>query len=141
MMSERSPGVSITAEVRPARPNDIEALVVMCGEHARYEGAPYRRAGKAKALSQALFGTAPRLHGWVADAAGELAGYATAAWEFSTWQGGDIEAVMQAGRTTDGTGLMINSSRGIIYAGNDKDFALAARNAAIELRDSINRCR
>jgi orotidine-5'-phosphate decarboxylase len=56
-------------------------------------------------------------------------------------QGGDIEAVMQAGRTADGTGLMINSSRGIIYAGNDQDFALAARNAAIELRDSINRCR
>ena len=56
-------------------------------------------------------------------------------------QGGDIEAVMQAGRTADGTGLMINSSRGIIYAGDDKDFAIAARNAAIELRDTINRCR
>lgn len=90
MMTERSPGVSTTAEVRPARPNDIEALVVMCGEHARHEGAPYRRAGKAKALSQALFAATPRLHGWVAEAAGEVTGYATAAWEFSTWQGGEF---------------------------------------------------
>jgi orotidine-5'-phosphate decarboxylase len=56
-------------------------------------------------------------------------------------QGGDIEAVMRAGRTADGTGLMINSSRGIIYAGNGDDFAAAARNAAVELRDAINRCR
>ena len=56
-------------------------------------------------------------------------------------QGGDIEAVMQAGRTTDGHGLMINSSRGIIYAGQGEDFAAAARTAASELRDAINRCR
>jgi hypothetical protein len=60
MMTERSPGVSIITEVRPAGPNDIEALVVMCGEHAQYEGAPYRRAGKARALSQALFAATPR---------------------------------------------------------------------------------
>ena len=56
-------------------------------------------------------------------------------------QGGDIDAVMHAGRTTHGSGLMINSSRGIIYAGHGEDFAHAARNATIELRDAINRCR
>jgi len=56
-------------------------------------------------------------------------------------QGGDIEAVMHAGRTADGTGLMINSSRGILYAGHGEDFAQAARAAALELRDTINRYR
>jgi orotidine-5'-phosphate decarboxylase len=56
-------------------------------------------------------------------------------------QGGDIEAVMRAGCTADGTGLMINSSRGIIYAGDDEHFALAARVAADGLRKAINRCR
>jgi orotidine-5'-phosphate decarboxylase len=56
-------------------------------------------------------------------------------------QGGDVEAVMAAGRTADGNGLMINSSRAIIYAGNGEDFAAAARSAAIELRDTINRYR
>ena len=56
-------------------------------------------------------------------------------------QGGDIEAVMRAGSTAEGSGLMINSSRGIIYAGPGEDFAATARAAAIELREAINRYR
>ena len=56
-------------------------------------------------------------------------------------QGGDVEAVMRAGCSADGSGLMINSSRGIIYAGNDEHFAQAARAAADELRKIINRFR
>lgn len=53
-------------------------------------------------------------------------------------QGGDIEATVQAGRTKNGTGLMINSSRAILYAGKGEDFADAARRAAQETRDAIN---
>ncbi len=53
-------------------------------------------------------------------------------------QGGDIEATVRAGRTTDGTGLMINSSRAILYAGDGEDFAEAARRAARDTRDAIN---
>ena len=53
-------------------------------------------------------------------------------------QGGDIEATVRAGRTVDGAGLMINSSRAILYAGKDEDFAAAARQAAIETRAAIN---
>ncbi|MGE5385454.1 MAG: orotidine-5'-phosphate decarboxylase [Betaproteobacteria bacterium] len=53
-------------------------------------------------------------------------------------QGGDIEATMKAGRTADGTGLMINSSRAILYAGKDEAFAEAARRVALETRDAIN---
>jgi len=56
-------------------------------------------------------------------------------------QGGDVEAVLRHGRTADGTGLMISSSRAILYAGKGEDFAAAARNAAETLRDQINRCR
>ena len=41
----------------------------------------------------------------------------------------------------DGNGLMINSSRGIIYAGHEEHFAQAARAAADDLRQAINRCR
>jgi orotidine-5'-phosphate decarboxylase len=36
-------------------------------------------------------------------------------------QGGDIEATVKAGRTENATGLMINSSRAILYAGKDED--------------------
>ena len=56
-------------------------------------------------------------------------------------QGGDVEAVVRNGRTADGSGLMIASSRAILYAGKGEDFAEAARKAALELRDSINRYR
>ncbi len=56
-------------------------------------------------------------------------------------QGGDIEATVNAGRTANGTGLMINSSRAILYAGKDENFAAAARRVAQETRDSINRYR
>ena len=56
-------------------------------------------------------------------------------------QGGDIEATVRAGRTADGTGLMINSSRAILYAGADEHFAAAARRVAEETRTAINRYR
>jgi len=56
-------------------------------------------------------------------------------------QGGDVEATLRAGRTQGGTGLMINSSRAILYAGKGEDFADAARKAALETRDTINRYR
>ena len=56
-------------------------------------------------------------------------------------QGGDIEATVKAGRTADATGLMINSSRAILYAGHDEQFASAARRAAEETRAAINRYR
>ncbi len=56
-------------------------------------------------------------------------------------QGGDVEAVLRNGQSADGTGLLISSSRAILYAGNDDDFANAAREATLALRDEINRHR
>ncbi|MBS1196404.1 MAG: orotidine 5-phosphate decarboxylase, subfamily 2 [Proteobacteria bacterium] len=56
-------------------------------------------------------------------------------------QGGDIEATVKAGRTANGNGLMINSSRAILYAGKDENFAAAARQAALETKNAINQYR
>jgi len=56
-------------------------------------------------------------------------------------QGGDVEAVVREGSTDDGTGLVISSSRAILYAGSGEDFADAARSAARALVDAINRHR
>lgn len=56
-------------------------------------------------------------------------------------QGGDVQASVQAGQTADGTGMVINSSRAIIYASKGEDFASAARRAAMTARDEINRYR
>jgi orotidine-5'-phosphate decarboxylase len=56
-------------------------------------------------------------------------------------QGGNVKAIVKAGVTDDRTGLIINSSRNIIYASSDADFADAARKAALQLRDQINQYR
>jgi orotidine-5'-phosphate decarboxylase len=56
-------------------------------------------------------------------------------------QGGDIEAVVRNGKTADGTGLVVNSSRGILYASSGAGYAEAAADAARDLRDAINRYR
>jgi orotidine-5'-phosphate decarboxylase len=56
-------------------------------------------------------------------------------------QGGDVQAVVENGATADGTGLMINASRSILYASRDADYAEAAARAARTLRDTINRWR
>jgi orotidine-5'-phosphate decarboxylase len=53
-------------------------------------------------------------------------------------QGGDIAATVAAGKSSNGTGLIINSGRAILYASGGTDFAAAARLAAIETRDAIN---
>jgi orotidine-5'-phosphate decarboxylase len=56
-------------------------------------------------------------------------------------QGGDVAAVVRNGKTARGTGLMISSSRAILYASAGEDFADAARAVATALRDEINRYR
>jgi orotidine-5'-phosphate decarboxylase len=53
-------------------------------------------------------------------------------------QGGDVVATVNAGATADGTGMMINSSRAILYASNGEDFAEAARRVARATRDEIS---
>jgi len=56
-------------------------------------------------------------------------------------QGGDVEAVVKNAKTAAGTGLVVSSSRGILYASSAGDFAQAAGAAARSLRDTINRFR
>jgi orotidine-5'-phosphate decarboxylase len=55
-------------------------------------------------------------------------------------QGGDIAATVNAGCTESGAGMMINSSRAILYAAprGDENFSAAARRVALETRDAIN---
>jgi orotidine-5'-phosphate decarboxylase len=61
-------------------------------------------------------------------------------------QGGDVAAAVSSGQTADGTGLIISSSRGILYAGcqgedGARPFSDAARSAAQALRQQINASR
>jgi len=56
-------------------------------------------------------------------------------------QGGDLEASLRRGLDAGGGGLIINVSRQVLYASQGDDFAAAARQAALALRDEIGRLR
>ncbi len=47
-------------------------------------------------------------------------------------QGGDVAQAVQNGRTKAGTGLVISSSRAILYASSGADFSSAARTATMD---------
>jgi orotidine-5'-phosphate decarboxylase len=51
-------------------------------------------------------------------------------------QGGDLEALCHYG-LNDEVGLLVNASRGIIYAGNGLDFAAHARAAAADIQGQM----
>jgi len=59
-------------------------------------------------------------------------------------QGADVAQAVQNGQDSRGTGLLVSSSRGILYGGPGAagaDFAAAARTAALALRAQINASR
>ena len=56
-------------------------------------------------------------------------------------QGGDVARTIRSGLDARGRGLVINSSRQVLYASSGGDFAEAARDAVSALRDEINRHR
>src|SRR3546814_656591 len=56
-------------------------------------------------------------------------------------QGGDVAAVVENGLAADGAGLLVSSSRAILYASSGDDYAEAAASEARALCDEINRYR
>lgn len=56
-------------------------------------------------------------------------------------QGGSVKEFVNAGKNSKNAGIMINVSRGVIFAGSDKNHAEDAKNAAIKFRDEINKFR
>jgi orotidine-5'-phosphate decarboxylase len=51
-------------------------------------------------------------------------------------QGGSLEEVVKYGSNNQ-CGLLVNSSRGIIYAGNEEDFATAAKKEALKIQSEM----
>ncbi len=56
-------------------------------------------------------------------------------------QGGDIFSTVTAGINSFGSGIMINSSRSILYASNGKNWRDIVSKSALKLRDKINSIR
>jgi GNAT superfamily N-acetyltransferase len=76
-----------TYEIRPARPEDVPAVVSMVHELAEYERAPEQCHLTTEQLHAALFGPAPALFGHVAVGEREPLGFALWFLSFSTWEG------------------------------------------------------
>jgi orotidine-5'-phosphate decarboxylase len=56
-------------------------------------------------------------------------------------QGGDIRKTIENGTNSEGKNVIINSSRGIIYAGKDEYFSNISREIAIKTNNLINKFR
>ncbi len=56
-------------------------------------------------------------------------------------QGADVAQAVRAGQSAEGTGLIVSSSRAILYASSGSDFAQAARAQTAALREQINKSR
>ena len=56
-------------------------------------------------------------------------------------QGGDLAVAVREGLNAAGAGILVASSRAVLYASSDDDWQAAARAAAAELRDAINALR
>lgn len=54
-------------------------------------------------------------------------------------QNGDLEKTVEAGKDSRGRGMIISTSRAVIFASNGADFAAAARAKARELHDAIRK--
>jgi GNAT superfamily N-acetyltransferase len=73
--------------IRRVRESDVDAVVGLVYELAKYEKAPDECHLTAGQLHTALFGEAPALFGHVAEVDGEIVGCALWFLNFSTWRG------------------------------------------------------
>jgi orotidine-5'-phosphate decarboxylase len=53
-------------------------------------------------------------------------------------QSGKLEASVAAGIDADGFGLIVSASRAVIFAGSGEDYAEKAREATLQLRETVN---
>ena len=73
--------------IRPARPDDVAAIVDLIRDLATYEREPAAAVATPELLHAALFAPNPALYGHVAEAGGEVVGFALWFLNFSTWLG------------------------------------------------------
>jgi GNAT superfamily N-acetyltransferase len=73
-------------EVRRIRADEVEALIPLCIEHAKFERAPpIDTTGLADRLRARICAEDAPLFAWIAHIDSVIVGYATATPEFSTW--------------------------------------------------------
>jgi len=71
--------------IRRIESGDAAVLVELCAEHAAYERAAYSPELKGEALRAMLAERPAHWFGWFAELDRQIAGYATATIDYSTW--------------------------------------------------------
>ena len=77
----------MTSQIRALERRDLADLVTLCREHADYERASWSEYERTEKLA-ALFLDSERAWCWVVEGTDELAGFASASLELSTWDAG-----------------------------------------------------
>ena len=77
----------MTAQIRPARPDDVPGILALVRELAEYERSLPEVTATEADLRAALFGDRPAVYCHVIEHDGELAGFAVWFLNFSTWLG------------------------------------------------------
>jgi GNAT superfamily N-acetyltransferase len=72
-------------QIRFAKEQDLQELIILCEAHAEYEKTPYDKSGKMDRLKAQLFSENPVLYCLVVEKDNMLIGYATYMKQFSTW--------------------------------------------------------
>ena len=131
-------GVIVLCRTSNAGGSDLQALELADGrlyEHvARLVAGPWNRNGELGLVVGATF---PAELARVRDLAPDLPLLVPGIGA----QGGNVEATVLAGSDARGWGMVLNSSRAILYASAGEDFAEAAAVAARETRDQIRAAR
>lgn len=73
--------------IREARPADVPVILQLIHDLALYEREPDAVKNTAESLDAALFGDAPTIYAHVAEARGEVQGFALWFLNYSTWEG------------------------------------------------------
>lgn len=77
----------MTAQIRPAQPDDVPGILALVRELAEYERSLREVTATEDDLRAALFGVHPAVYCHVIEHDGELAGFAVWFLNFSTWLG------------------------------------------------------
>jgi orotidine-5'-phosphate decarboxylase len=133
-LGSRDRGVFVLCRTSNPGGSDLQALEIE-GERlyervARLVAGPWNTNGQLGLVVGATFpGELARVRALVGDMPLLVPGIGA--------QGGDIEATVSAGAATGGQGMLVSSSRAILYASSGTDWAQAAAQAARATRDAL----
>jgi orotidine-5'-phosphate decarboxylase len=134
-LGRKDRGVFLLCRTSNPGGSDLQALDVGGGEHlfervARLAAGPWNRNGQLGLVVGATFpAELARVRALVGDMPLLVPGIGA--------QGGDIDATVRAGHGHGQPGMLVNSSRAILYASQGDDWMQAAARVARETRDAL----